>query len=193
MLRARIPDLEDRDKYAREVMRTFKSTITKVKLWMTACLHAARNLATRIPGFTPAYIRVLSAMLSFAKTTGLCWANQENIARAAGCCDRTVRRAQKFFRECGLLIDEGYHKSGTRRFFLWSGENVLQAIFSPRGVRGLSRATPARRTSILWFCPRRRRRRRVNQRFGCRTGPRPDRAGPEIATTRYTLSRTIDQ
>ena len=51
-------------------------------------------------------------------------------------------------------------------------------------------------TSILWFCPRRRRRRRrgrVNQRFVCRSGRGPDRAGPEIATTRYTLSRTIDQ
>ena len=133
MLRARIPDLEDRDKYAREVMRTFKSTITKVKLWMTACLHAARNLATRIPGFTPAYIRVLSAMLSFAKTTGMCWANQENIARAAGYCDRTVRRAQKFFLACGLLIDEGYHKSGTRRFSFGLGKMSDKLSFSPEG------------------------------------------------------------
>ena len=133
MLRARIPGLEDRDKYAREVMRTFKSTITKVKLWMTACLDAARNLATRIPGFTPAYIRVLSAMLAFAKTTGMCWANQENIARAAGCCDRTVRRAQKFFRECGLLIDEGYHKSGTRRFSFGLGKMSDKLSFSPEG------------------------------------------------------------
>ena len=132
-LRARRRKFEDEDKYSLQAKRALLSTLASAAQWVSSCMEAVRNPAARIPGFTPAYIRVLSAMLSFAKTTGRCWANQENIARAAGCCDRTVRRAQEFFLARGLLIDEGYHKSGTRRFSFGLGKMSDKLSFSAEG------------------------------------------------------------
>ena len=113
VIRACIPDREDKDKYVAQVKRAFKSTVIYAAQWKSSCLEAARNLAAIVPGFTPAFMHVLAAMLSFAKMTNECWANQENIARAAGCTDRTVRNATHFLLKYNLICFEGHHYSGT--------------------------------------------------------------------------------
>ena len=130
-LRVRRRKLEDEDKYSLQATCAFLSTLARAVQWRSSCLEAARNLAAQIPSFTPAFIRVLAAMLSFAKTTGMCWAKQANIARAAGCCDRTVRRALNLLEKHGLIIDEGYHYSGTRRFSFGLGEMSNKLFLAP--------------------------------------------------------------
>ena len=96
-------------------------------------MDAARNLAARIPGFTPAFMRIFGAMLAFAKTTRKCWAKQENIARSAGCSDRHISRAIKFFLKCGLIHFEGYHYSGTCRYSFSLGNMSDKLSFAPVG------------------------------------------------------------
>ena len=134
MLRAYDPELDGgRDKYVLQAKRAFRSTMIRAQQWMATRLEAARHLAARIPGFTPAYLRIFAVMLAFSRKTGICWASQENIARAAGCCDRTVRRAIKFFLECGLLIKAGRHYSGTRRFSFGPREMSDKVYSAPEG------------------------------------------------------------
>ena len=116
VIRAYIPNREDKDKYVTQVHRAFKSTATYAEQWKSSCLEAARNFAAIVPGFTPAFMHVFAAMLSFAKMTNKCWAKQENIARAAGCTDRTVRNAIPFLLKHKLIHFEGHHYSGTCRY-----------------------------------------------------------------------------
>ena len=116
MIRAYIPNREDKDKYVTQVKRAFKSTVIHAAQWFSSCMDAAKNLAWRVPGFTPAFIRVFAAMLRFAKQTSECWAKQKNIARSAGCTDRTVRNAIPFLLKYKLIHFEGYHYSGTCRY-----------------------------------------------------------------------------